>query len=148
MASLSSTARLARISAHHPWRTVGAWVLLLVAAIAVQVIAPPRPWILEQVDLSSLPSSDRAGVADQLADEETHKPFNLQRGSLIRVSLLCLEPEEHVILFTVHHIVFDGWSIGILIQELSALCRAYGAGAPSSLEELPVQYSDFVRWQR
>src|SRR5262249_41780726 len=80
--------------------------------------------------------------------EEAATGFDLSRGPLLRVKVLKLEEEEHVMLFTMHHIVSDGWSTGILIREVGALYKAFSAGEPSPLEELPIQYADFAVWQR
>ena len=70
------------------------------------------------------------------------------RGPLLRVTLLRISAEEHIALLTMHHIVSDGWSTGILIREVGALYTAYRAGPPSPLEELPIQYADFAHWER
>ena len=117
---------------------------------AVQVIAPEP---LLRVPLVELPpsSSCRSGPFDEvrrLATEEAERPFDLERGPLFRVTLLSLGSEDHVLLLGFHHIVCDGWSIGIFTRELSALYRAFATGAPSPLPELPVRYADYARWQR
>ena len=88
----------------------------------------------------------RRGQPDSREEAETG--FDLSRGPLLRVKVLKLEEEEHVVLFTMHHIVSDGWSMGILIREVGALYQAYSAGEESPLEELPIQYADFAVWQR
>src|ERR1051326_9231687 len=75
-------------------------------------------------------------------------PFNLARGPLLRVTLLRLGEEEHVLLLTMHHIVSDGWSMSVLVREVAALYEAYSRGEESPLEELPIQYADFAVWQR
>ncbi len=80
-------------------------------------------------------------------EQEAQRPFDLERGPLLRVRLLRVGPEEHVLVWVVHHIVFDGWSIGVLYQELSALYRARVRGEAARLEDLPVQYADYARWQ-
>ena len=84
----------------------------------------------------------------RLASEEALRPFDLARGPLLRARLLRLCEEEHVLLLTLHHIVADGWSLGVLVRELSLLYAAYLRGADSPLEELPIQYADFAVWQR
>jgi amino acid adenylation domain-containing protein len=84
----------------------------------------------------------------RLSSEEAQRPFDLARGPLLRASLLKLAPQEHVLLLTVHHIVSDGWSLGVLNRELGALYGAYSQGRPSPLPELPVQYADYAIWQR
>ncbi|MEG4054806.1 MULTISPECIES: amino acid adenylation domain-containing protein [unclassified Microcoleus] len=115
----------------------------------VQVIAPPvsRLW-LPVIDLRELPQSDREAAVNQLSAKEAQQPFDLQRGPLLRTSLLQLSEEEYVLLLTMHHIVSDGWSIGVLARELAAIYEALWAGNQPQLPELPVQYADFAIWQR
>ncbi|HVR95631.1 MAG TPA: amino acid adenylation domain-containing protein, partial [Thermoanaerobaculia bacterium] len=112
----------------------------------VQIVAPPSPFRLPLVDLTVL-SGDQA-EAERLASEEARRPFDLQRGPLLRGVLLWLGGEDHVLLLDMHHIVSDGWSLGVLVGEVSALYRASLAGEPSPLPELPFQYADFAVWQR
>jgi amino acid adenylation domain-containing protein len=114
----------------------------------VQAIAPPRPLTLPVVDLSAPPDGERQEEVRRLARREARTPFDLLQGPLLRVNLLRLSEEEHVLLFTMHHIVSDGWSMGVLMKEVSALYRAYSAGESSPLAELSVQYADFAVWQR
>ena len=80
--------------------------------------------------------------------EEARRPFDLERGPLLRARLLRLAEDEHVLLITVHHIVFDGWSMGILTRELGALYNALRSGTTAHLPELPIQYADYAAWQR
>ena len=84
----------------------------------------------------------------RLAAEEAQRPFDLARGPLLRVCLLKLGEEDHGLLLTLHHIVTDGWSLGVFIHELSALYQAFSTGRPSPLAGLPIQYADFAAWQR
>jgi hypothetical protein len=114
----------------------------------VQVIDKWEPHPLELNDLTSLPSEEQEERVVRVAREESEAGFDLGRGPLLRVKVLKLGDEAHVALFTVHHIVSDGWSINILIREVGALYQAYSTGAPSPLEELPIQYADFAVWQR
>lgn len=114
----------------------------------VQRISRPEPVTLEVIDLKDVPQAQRASVAWQTVHEQAQKPFDLARGPLFRPLLIALEPEEHELLVTIHHIVADGWSLGILDRELTALYEAGRAGRPSPLPELPIQYGDFVLWQR
>ncbi|HYU36207.1 MAG TPA: alpha/beta fold hydrolase, partial [Thermoanaerobaculia bacterium] len=114
----------------------------------VQVVAPWRRQSLPVIDLAALAASDRDGEARRLVEAEAWRPFDLARGPVVRTSLLRLGEEEHALLWTAHHIAFDGWSSGVLIRELSALYTAFAAGRPSPLPELPVQYADFAAWQR
>ncbi|HKH43059.1 MAG TPA: amino acid adenylation domain-containing protein, partial [Thermoanaerobaculia bacterium] len=117
----------------------------------VQVIQPPAPFALAVVDLSGLPEEHREAMALTLAADEAGRPFDLdglRRGPLLRGLLLRLAKEDHLAALTLHHIVSDGWSMGILVREVTALYTAFAAGRPSPLAELPVQYADFAAWQR
>ena len=113
-----------------------------------QVIAPPARFSLEVQDLSASAHEQREEQARRLAAEEAGTPFDLSRGPLLRVRLLRLGEEEHVLLLTMHHIISDGWSMGVLIREVATLYEAYAHGEESPLEELPIQYADFAVWQR
>jgi amino acid adenylation domain-containing protein len=113
-----------------------------------QVISPAPDFRLRLTDLSHLPHAEREAEARRLSEEEACRPFDLRRGPLMRCSLLRLSVDEHVLLLTLHHIVTDGWSMGVLFRELTALYAAYTAGRESPLEELPVQYADYAAWQR
>ena len=114
----------------------------------VQVIAPPVPLALPLVDLRGLPEVQRATAARRLAAVEAERPFDLARGPLVRATLLLLGGAEHDLLLTLHHIIADGWSLGVLWDELAAFYAALSDGEPAALPELPVQYTDFARWQR
>jgi amino acid adenylation domain-containing protein len=103
---------------------------------------------LPVVDLGGLEPEAREAEGRRLAGEEALRPFDLAHGPLLRARLLRLEERDHVLLLTVHHIVFDGWSAGILNSELAAHYRAFVAGQPPSLPPLPLQYADFAYWQR
>jgi amino acid adenylation domain-containing protein/non-ribosomal peptide synthase protein (TIGR01720 family)/FkbM family methyltransferase len=115
----------------------------------VQVIAPANGFNLPVRDLSQISVAEREVEVIGLAREEADRPFDLSCGlPLLRASLLKLEAEEHVVLFTVHHIVSDGWSVGILLREVALLYEAYSQGQSSPLPELAIQYADFAMWQR
>jgi amino acid adenylation domain-containing protein len=118
------------------------------AGQAVQVIAPALPGHLPLLDLAALPPEEGAEVAHALARSAARQPFDLSRGPLLRTWLLRLDSREHVLLLTLHHIVADGWSMGILLAELAALYRAACVGQPSPLPALPIQYADYALWQR
>ncbi|HET7462386.1 MAG TPA: amino acid adenylation domain-containing protein [Longimicrobium sp.] len=93
----------------------------------------------------------RAGAEaelDRLMAEEAREPFDLERGPLIRGRLIRLAADDHVLLLTMHHIVSDGWSLGVLFGELSALYAAHHEGREAQLSPLPVQYADYAVWQR
>nr|QEO74679.1 condensation domain-containing protein [uncultured bacterium] len=114
----------------------------------VQVIAEAQPQQLEVIDLSELPEAEREATAEQMASEETEQPFDLTRGPLFRFRLLRLGEEQHLLLLMMHHIISDGWSLGVLGRELAALYEAYSTGRSSPLAELGIQYADFAVWQR
>src|SRR5262249_22034610 len=116
--------------------------------VPVQVIAPRQAVPLAVVDLQSVPAAAQAAEVQRLGTAEAQGPFALARDALLRATLLRLGADDHVLLVTIHHIVADGWSMGILIDELAALYRACIAGQPSPLPPLPVQYADFAHWQR
>ncbi|HEX4494252.1 MAG TPA: amino acid adenylation domain-containing protein, partial [Thermoanaerobaculia bacterium] len=115
---------------------------------AVQVVAPPVSFVLPLVDLSGLPEPVRETAALALAGAEAARPFDLARDPLLRGMLLRLAEGDHAVVLTVHHIASDGWSMGILVREVTALYAAFAQGDPSPLPELPVQYADFALWQR
>jgi amino acid adenylation domain-containing protein len=114
----------------------------------VQVVLPFAPAALPVVDLSALPAAALRAEADRLSAAEVQAPFDLEEGPLSRTLLFALGTEEHALLVNAHHIVTDGWSVGVLVRELAALYEAFAAGRPSPLPELPVQYGDFAVWQR
>jgi amino acid adenylation domain-containing protein len=120
----------------------------LVRGEPVQEIAPPEPPPLPVVDLRSLPGVRRGREAERLVGEGARRPFDLSRGPLLRTALLALDATEHILLVTMHHIVSDGWSIGIFVRELGALYAAFVAGRPSPFSALTIQYADFSYWQR
>jgi non-ribosomal peptide synthetase component F len=115
---------------------------------ARQVIAPLLTVELPVVDLRGLPASDRETEARRWVATEAQRPFDLSQGPLLRGIVLRLDDEEHLGLLTMHHIVSDGWSTGILIRELGALYLAFSAGGSPALPALPIQYADFAQWQR
>jgi len=116
----------------------------------VQVIAPALAVPLRVVDLGALPAATREAAAQERAAEEARLPFDFGRGPLLRATLLRLDAGAHLLVLVVHHIVADGWSMGLLIRELAACYAAAvdGAEAPAELPVLPVQYADFARQQR
>ncbi|MTJ53551.1 amino acid adenylation domain-containing protein [Anabaena sp. UHCC 0253] len=100
------------------------------------------------IDLQNIPENTRETEAIRLAKLEAEKPFNLEKDLLLRVNLLRLSETDHVILFTMHHIISDGWSTGILIRELTTFYKAFDSNQKCNLPELPIQYIDFAVWQR
>ncbi len=114
----------------------------------MQVISPESHFSLPLSDLSQLPTAQRDAEAQRLAHDEALRPFDLSTGPLVRGHLLRLSPEEHILLLSLHHIVSDGWSMGVFVGEMAALYEAYAAGAESALKELNIQYGDYAVWQR
>ncbi|RYZ32408.1 MAG: non-ribosomal peptide synthetase, partial [Myxococcaceae bacterium] len=108
----------------------------------------PSTWTLSLLDVSSLPEPQREEEARRLANQEAHRPFDLEAGPLLRTSLVRLGDAEHLLLVTMHHIVSDGWSMGVLVRELTALYAAVHAAQAPTLAPLPVQYADFAVWQQ
>ncbi|HEY0728915.1 MAG TPA: amino acid adenylation domain-containing protein, partial [Pyrinomonadaceae bacterium] len=113
-----------------------------------QSIAAAKPVALKIEDLNGVTDDERETEVLRLAHEESVRPFDLTQGPLLRVRLLRLNDEEHVMLFTMHHIIGDAWSIALLVRELATLYRAFHLGTPPSLPQLPVQYADYAVWQR
>ncbi len=114
--------------------------------LPVQVVHPPAPAALRIIDLQDVPEAERE--AERLAAEEALRPFDLARGPLLRCTLLRLADDDHVLCLTMHHVVSDGWSMQVLVREVSAVYAAYSRGEEAPLAELPVQYADFAVWQR
>jgi NRPS condensation-like uncharacterized protein len=113
----------------------------------MQIIGPPESGILlHEHDLRH--NDDARAELDRLAAREVTQPFDLEHGPLIRGRLARLADDEHVLLLTMHHIVSDGWSLGILFNELSALYKAYRQGQADPLPALSAQYADYAAWQR
>ncbi len=117
-----------------------------VDGVPVQVIDQNPLWNLPIVDLQQV--SEPEVEAQRLASVEAQTPFDLSQSPIVRVSLLRLQPQKHVLLINMHHIASDGWSSGIFIRELSILYTAFCQGERPSLPELAVQYADFAVWQR
>src|ERR1044072_9480791 len=120
----------------------------VVASQAVQIISPAALLSLSLTDLSELTKIERGRAVERLAIEEAQRPFDLTKSPLLRARLLRLTSEQHVLLFTMHHIVSDGWSMGVLFKEIAALYSSFLRGETPPLEELAIQYADYARWQR
>ena len=114
----------------------------------VQVIGPPHTLSLPSFSLESLPAARGEEEAMMLAGQEWRQSFDLERGPLFRAKLLRLAEEEHILLLTMHHIIFDAWSMGVFVRELAVLYEAYASGNPAPLSNAPVQYVDFAVLQR
>ncbi|KRD78053.1 condensation domain-containing protein [Lysobacter sp. Root983] len=123
--------------------------LVAVDGVPHQVFAPEDiGFALAEHDLSQLPVEAREQAVREQAVDEAGAPFDLSQGPLIRGRLLRTGDEEHVLLITQHHIVSDGWSIGIIIREFAQLYAAYSDGLANPLPALDIQYADYAAWQR
>ncbi|GCE22082.1 non-ribosomal peptide synthetase [Dictyobacter kobayashii] len=113
-----------------------------------QCIAPYLKLSLPLLDLSQEDKNQREQLARQWALADAQKPFDLQHGPLLRRQLIRLNTDEHVLVLTIHHIVSDGWSMSVMMRELSILYAGYAQGEPVELPALPIQYADYAVWQR
>ena len=102
--------------------------------------------VLEEHDLRGI--SDAQDALQRIGEEEVATAFDLEQGPLIRSRLVQLDDEDHVLLVTMHHIISDGWSLGVLFNEISALYGAYLKGRENPLPPLSIQYPDHAAWQR
>ncbi|GAX34041.1 non-ribosomal peptide synthetase [Nodularia sp. NIES-3585] len=114
----------------------------------VQVIAPHAHIKLSVVNLQGWSEPEQSEQLQLLATQDQLQPFDLTQGLLLRVTLVQLKSESSALLFTMHHIIGDGWSMGVLVQELFSLYRGLLVGDASPLPDLPIQYADFTIWQR
>jgi len=114
----------------------------------VQRIAADLALTLRVEVLEGLPEAGREAAVRRRVEEEARRPFDLERGPLLRVGLLRLKADEHVLLLVMHHAICDLWSLGVLERELSALYAAFSAGGEPVPAALPVQYADYALWQR
>ncbi|QIR37149.1 amino acid adenylation domain-containing protein [Tolypothrix sp. PCC 7910] len=113
-----------------------------------QIIQVQTNWTLSIIDWQHLPSTEQEIATQQLAQQQAIEPFDLASEALIRATLVVLNNTEYILLVCMHHVVSDGWSMGVFISELAALYNAYSQGQQSSLAPLPIQYVDFAIWQR
>jgi acyl-CoA synthetase (AMP-forming)/AMP-acid ligase II len=113
-----------------------------------QVIAPQLTVPLAAHDLCKLQKSKREAAAHRLIQDELLHSFDLARGPLVRARVIRLTDDEHLLLITMHQMIADGWSLGVMVDELAALYEAFSAGKTSPLPLLPIQYADFASWQR
>ena len=116
--------------------------------VPLQVIAQSGTADLPLIDLTGLDEASRLPRARHLVRREAERPFDLAQGPLMRTTLLRLGSRDHLLLLTLHHIISDGWSMGVLFREMGVLYEAFSAGEASPLGELPVQYADYAVWQR
>ncbi len=113
-----------------------------------QVIAPRVSIRVPVIDVRGLADAPKQAEVDRLSIEEAQRSFDVSAGPLFRASVIQLSDLEHVLLVTIHHLVSDGWSIGLITNELGAIYEALGEGREPSVPELPVQYTDFAVWQK
>ncbi|MFB2896156.1 amino acid adenylation domain-containing protein, partial [Aerosakkonemataceae cyanobacterium BLCC-F50] len=130
------------VQRHEPLRTR----FVIKDSKPIQAIAPTTTLTLPVVDLQNLPEPWKQ--VETQATEEACKPFDLANGPVLRVKLWQVAQDDYVLVFAIHHIAADGWSMGVLIGELSAYYRAIVTGSPVELSPLPIQYADFAVWQR
>jgi amino acid adenylation domain-containing protein/FkbM family methyltransferase len=114
----------------------------------LQFISDPAPVSVSLVDLSALSAEESETEAERLVGAEAQRPFDLAHGPLFRITLIRLSTDRHALLLMMHHIICDGWSINIMLEEFFTLYEAYGEGASSPLPDLPIQYADYALWQR
>ncbi|MGH3846842.1 MAG: condensation domain-containing protein, partial [Pseudonocardiaceae bacterium] len=116
--------------------------------LGMQVVHPPQPVPLPVLDLSDLEQAQRSAELARALAAESNEPFDLHAGPLMRVRLVRLDAGDHALVLVLHHIITDGWSTGVLVEELSVLYRAAVRHEVAELAPLPVQYADFAAWQR
>jgi len=114
----------------------------------VQEVVPAPARVLQVDDLSAIPPAEREAAVRARVTNEADAPFDLATGPVFRARLLRLAADDHVLVITMHHIVSDAWSTGVLYRELAALYGAFARGEPSPLPELPIQYADYAAWHR
>jgi amino acid adenylation domain-containing protein len=134
----------ALVERHEPLRTTFATI----GSEPVQVVSDSAPVPVPCIDLRGLAPGAREEETRRLAREEARLPFDLRRGPLLRAMLLRTGDLEHLLLLSQHHIVCDGWSVGVLLADVAALYEPIAAGLDPELPELPIQYADFALWQR
>ena len=119
-----------------------------VDGVPMQAIRAPEQMTVGMLDLSSLPATEREAEFVRWSRKRTVEPFDLAQGELFRADLVRMAAEDHVILLNLHHIICDGWSLGVLVRETTALYGAFAEDKPSPLPPLIVQYGDYATWQR
>ncbi|MBD2385061.1 non-ribosomal peptide synthetase/type I polyketide synthase [Cylindrospermum sp. FACHB-282] len=115
---------------------------------AIQVVLPEARLRLHSIDLQLMPVSEQETTVQQQIIKEAQTPFDLSQAPLMRATLLHISPQDHILLVTMHHIVSDGWSVSLVVRELSTLYQAFAQNQPSPLADLSIQYADFALWQR
>jgi amino acid adenylation domain-containing protein len=113
-----------------------------------QLVWPHAGFRMPVIDRTAVPAAEREAEVRRLAGDEARRPFDLEAGPLFRATLVRLDASEHVLVLVLHHVVSDGWSMGVFFRELAALYEAFSAGRLSPLAEPALQYADFALWQR
>jgi amino acid adenylation domain-containing protein len=131
-------------SRHEAFRTT----FLMKGEGPVQIIHPFRPPHWVEVDLQELPREQSRQQAARLVEQEANQPFDLEKGPLARFLLIAIEPEDHVLVLTMHHIIGDQWSFGIIGQEFASFYNAFCRGDVPSPKPIRLQYADYAVWQR
>ncbi|NER81769.1 MAG: AMP-binding protein, partial [Leptolyngbya sp. SIO1D8] len=116
----------------------------------IQLITPSLDieFHLPMVNLCQLSEAEQKSEVQRLVEEWGQRLFDLAQGPLLRIALVKLNEQKHLLMFNTHHIISDGWSMGVLIRELATLYESFSQGRPSPLPKLPIQYVDFAAWQR
>ena len=114
----------------------------------VQVVGLAEDVPLRVEDLKHLDGIESEDLLRRLTEEEAHQRFDLARGPLLRARLIMLPGNDHVVILSMPHIICDGWSVGVLMMDISRVYEAFSKGDPSPLPELPIQYGDYAQWQR
>ncbi len=120
----------------------------VVRGLPVQAIAEPEELVLPVIDLTELSEEDRDTEAERIVAEEARLPFDLSRGPLVRFKLFRLGGKRYLFFLNMHHIIWDGWSVGVFLRELGVLYESFLGGEGLPLAELPIQYADYAEWQR
>jgi amino acid adenylation domain-containing protein len=113
----------------------------------VQIVTEHHPLVIPETDLSHLPPTEQSDELSRLANEHAKRPFDLAHGPLARFTLVRLTEAEHVMLASMHHIVCDGWSLGVFVHEVGILYKSFILNQPSPLPKIAIQYADFA-WQQ
>lgn len=142
--SLLEQSLQAIIQRHESLRTS----IVLQGEQAIQIVRPPSGLFLPLLDLSGCPPEEQQRESQRLVCAEAARPFDLTRGPVFRMHLMRLNARQHVLLMVVHHISFDGWSVGVFLRELAAHYTAARDGKQAALAPLTLQYADYARWQR
>lgn len=114
----------------------------------VQIISEHHPIHFHQIEIAHLPEAEQQDHLRQMLRQQALQPFDLKKGPLLRIDLIRMAAEDHVLVIAMHHIVSDAWSMNILVREIVALYEAYSSGKQPDLPSLPIQYADFAVWQR